>query len=91
MTKEEYCRCRVCGYLEQGEFWVDGEDPTYCICPSCGCEAGNHDFTLEETREYRQKWIDGGMKWVYPDPACRPIPPNWNPKEQMKYIPPNWL
>lgn len=90
---EARSRCRVCGWLFSGPVW--DEDPeegaTYWICPACGCEAGNQDFTLESTRKYRKAWIDKGMKWHAPDLKLDPIPPGWDPVEQMKHIPPGWL
>lgn len=89
---EARSRCRVCGWLFSGPVW--DEDPeegaSYDICPTCGCEAGNHDWTLESTRKYRKKWIESGMKW-WSDLKLDPIPSNWDPLEQMKHIPPSWL
>lgn len=89
---EKRSRCRVCGWLFSSPVW--DEDPeegaTYDICPSCGCEAGNEDYTLESTRAYRKKWIDTGMPWWHPDPQIISPPPNWDPLEQMKNIPPEW-
>jgi hypothetical protein len=70
--------------------WDEGGGGSYDICPSCGCEAGNHDWTLEDTREYRQQWIANGMKWWFPDPKVKPMPSGWNPQEQMEHIPPEW-
>lgn len=33
--------CRVCGCDNSpDEFW-DDNNPTYLICPGCGCESGN--------------------------------------------------
>jgi hypothetical protein len=90
---EARSRCRVCGWLFSCPVW--DEDPeegaTYDICPSCGCEAGNQDFTLESTQKHREAWIKAGMRWQAPDQKIRPIPFGWDPVEQMKYIPPGWL
>ncbi len=82
--------CRVCGWLFNSPVRDEEGFGSYDICPACGCEAGNHDWTLEDAREYRQQWIANGMKWWFPDPKVKPIPKNWDPVEQMKNIPPEW-
>lgn len=90
---EARSRCRVCGLLAPGPLWDEDPEigPSYGICSACGCEAGNHDWTLESTRKYRKIWIEKGMKWWFPDLKTEPIPPGWDPVEQMKHIPPGWL
>ena len=84
------CTCRACGFIEMGEFWENGEIPSFGICSSCGCEAGNEDFDLEDTRKYRQKWINAGMKWYFTGKGINPEPENWDPIKQMENIPPEW-
>lgn len=37
--------CKVCGY----------DNPTYIICPCCGCESDNEDYTIESAKDYKQK------------------------------------
>ena len=40
--------CKVCGYKLSFESWGDdGNTPTYEICPCCGVEFGNEDYTAE--------------------------------------------
>ncbi|MBK8190441.1 MAG: hypothetical protein IPK79_08325 [Vampirovibrionales bacterium] len=87
MNKNKEFNCRICGFLSSIPIW-EGEHTDYGICPACGCQAGEDDMTLEIVRYYRQKWADSGMKWWGVNEHC---PAGWNPHEQMKYIPPNWL
>lgn len=76
--------CRVCGfYIEDLPWGEDDNSPTYEICPCCGVEFGNEDYTVESTKSYRQKWIVEDLKWF--DPKKRPD--NWNNLEQFKEIP----
>ena len=75
--------CRVCGYNNYpDEFWED-ETPMYTICPCCGCESGNEDYTAESTKNYREKWIAKGANWFKP----KEKPENWNMIEQLKNVP----
>ena len=39
--------CPICGYpLDNYNLWGDdGKTPTYDICPCCGVEWGNEDYT----------------------------------------------
>lgn len=87
---EARSRCRVCGWLFPSAAWDEDGEPSYGICSACGCEAGNHDWNLESTRRYRERWIKDGMKWWYPDPKLEPRPKHWNPVKQMENIPPEW-
>ena len=80
--------CRVCAWPFDAEVWGEGVYPTYLICPSCGCEAGNEDYTLEGIRIYRQQWIEHGMKWWY---RSKKPPKFWNPKKQLKNLPPEFV
>lgn len=88
MSNNDKNRCRICG-LKQEEFpWgVDGISPTYDICYCCGAEFGNHDYSVEACREYRENWLAKGAKWR--DPEFRPA--NWSLEEQLKHIPPKYL
>lgn len=76
--------CPVCGYPlgDYNPWGDDGNTPTYNICPCCGVEWGNEDYTPESRMEYRNKWIAGGAKWF--DPQKKPA--NWNLEEQLKNI-----
>ncbi|MGN6435868.1 MAG: hypothetical protein ACTHMM_05010 [Agriterribacter sp.] len=75
--------CKVCGFYNDAPPWgEDGDSPTFEICPCCGVEFGNEDYTKESTKEYRKKWIDGGTKWFNP----RERPEKWNLEEQLKNI-----
>ena len=92
--------CPICEWDQlteppySGEHLVGSDE----ICPSCGFQFGYSDdgaasgrYPLEWTREmivldYRQKWIDNGMKWRFPNDPFYPRPQNWNPEEQLKNI-----
>lgn len=75
--------CRVCGYDNSPEeFWEDN-NPMYIICPCCGCESGNEDYTIESAKEYRIEWIEKGMKWF--DNSLKPE--DWSFTNQLERIP----
>jgi len=67
-------------YFPWGE---TGEDPTWDICSCCGVEWGDGDFTLEETRTLRAKWIAKGANWFDP----KEKPESWNLEQQLEQIP----
>jgi hypothetical protein len=76
--------CLVCGLP-----WVmTREKLNDEICPSCGSHIGWNDFDLENAREHREQWLATGPVWWS---RFSSEPPNWNPQEQMKNIPPDWL
>jgi len=76
--------CRVCGlYLYDLPWGEDGNSPTYEICPCCGVEFGNEDYTIESTKKYREKWRNEGSNWFVP----REKPEKWDKEEQFKNIP----
>ena len=52
------------------------------ICPCCGVEFGNEDYTEESLKEYRAKWISEGAHWF--DPKLQPQ--NWSMQEQISNI-----
>ncbi|MGE9310821.1 hypothetical protein ACLOAU_04225 [Niabella sp. CJ426] len=80
--------CRVCGFQNDDLPWgEDGNSPTFEICPCCGVEFGNEDYTKESTMEYRKKWIHEGARWFSP----RERPTEWNREEQFKNIPAEFL
>jgi hypothetical protein len=76
--------CRVCGlYIDDLPWGEDGICPTYELCPCCNVEFGNEDYTIESTKQYREKWINKGAKWFKP----KEKPDNWNLRQQLKCIP----
>ena len=76
--------CRICGlYIEELPWGEDGLSPTYEICPCCGVEFGNEDYTVESAKRYRIEWINKGLNWF--DPSEKPK--YWNEKEQLNDIP----
>lgn len=82
MTFSKY-HCTVCGLpLDFAPWGKDKNFPTYDICPCCGVEWGNEDYTSESRKEYCSKWIAAGTKWF--DPQKKPA--NWNLEEQLKNI-----
>lgn len=84
MSESSINHCRVCGWYMMDPPWgEDGLTPTYEICPCCGVEFGNEDYTKESTLEYRKKWLSNSAKWF----KERMKPDNWNLEKQMKNIP----
>lgn len=80
--------CRVCGlYIEELPWGEDGSCPTYEICPCCGVEFGNEDYTLESIRRYREKWINGDCKWFLP----KEKPLAWDFKKQFQNVSKKYL
>jgi hypothetical protein len=79
---EEYY-CRVCGFNNYPEVFWGNTIPFYIICPCCGCESGNDDYTIESTKNYRVKWINEGANWF--EPSEKPV--SWNLTEQIKNVP----
>ncbi|BEG98213.1 hypothetical protein [Bacteroides sedimenti] len=80
--------CRVCGlYIEDKPWGKDGLCPTYEICPCCGVEFGNEDYTPESIKRFRNNWIQQGAKWD----ESRDKPENWNLNEQLRDIPDDYL
>lgn len=78
-------QCSVCGYMglhEPGR--REHGYPSEEICACCGFQFGVTDddrgFTYEQ---WRQKWIEGGMKWRWQD---EPPLPDWDPREQLRNI-----
>lgn len=81
--KKTHC-CRVCGLNQRELPWgEDGKIPTYDICPCCGVEFGNEDYTLDSTKRYRAKWLGNGAKWF--DDREKPL--EWNLEDQLDQIP----
>jgi len=79
--------CRICGFNNYpDEFWKD-KIPMYIICPCCGCESGNEDYTLETTKLYREKWINQGAIWFLP----KEKPEKWDIVKQLKNIPKDYM
>lgn len=76
--------CRICGlYIEEEPWGKDGKCPTYEICPCCGVEFGNEDYTIKSAIEYRNQWVENGYKWF----NVKEKPENWNVENQMLDIP----
>lgn len=78
-------QCPVCGYPDLIEPPYTAESgASYEICPSCGFEFGYDDEAGGVTfEEWRQKWIDGGMKWWS---SGRKRPPGWDPRAQLESL-----
>lgn len=76
--------CRICGlYIEDKPWGEDGNCPTYEICPCCGVEFGNEDYTINSIIRYRKEWIENGAVWN----DLRKKPKLWNLENQIKNIP----
>ena len=64
MHSDPYHFCRVCGYEAEDAPWgLDGVNPTFEICPSCGVEYGYEDATPAGARRYRERWLATGGNW----------------------------
>jgi rubredoxin len=87
-SEREKYPCRICGLDFKSSVRDEYDLPQYDICPACGAEVGADDETLEEVQKFRQEWLETGARWWSP---TRYAPPEWNPQEEMKNIPPEWL
>ena len=84
MSKSLINNCRVCGFHMMDAPWgEDGQSPTYEICPCCGVEFGNEDYTLESTKLYRKQWLSKNVKWF----EHKEKPLDWDLEKQMYNIP----
>ena len=80
----EIHNCRVCGFYIENLPWGEaGNCPTYEICPCCGVEFGNEDYTIESVKKYRNEWLSKDGYWFDPDEK----PNEWSLDEQLKSIP----
>jgi hypothetical protein len=78
--------CRICG-LDVGEVRFDEHGlALFDICGCCGTESGVGDDTLAQVRLLRDRWLDAGSVWF--QPKARPA--DWEPREQLRNLPPNW-
>lgn len=82
-TMETYT-CPVCGYSKLHHPARDPNtgDPSFEICPSCGCEFGYDDATQSAIEKYRSNWISRGAPWFRPEFR----PENWSLKRQVKRV-----
>ena len=79
--------CPVCGYdrLTEPPYSHKSGLGSYDICSSCGYEYGVTDDDEGITHEqWRQRWIDSGMKWWSP---LKP-PADWDPIAQLARVTP---
>ena len=76
--------CRICGLFQEERPWgKDGQSPTYNICPCCGVEFGNEDYTIKSVQQYRKLWLEKRTVWF----LVKEKPINWLLEEQLKNIP----
>ena len=84
MRSSDAYRCRVCGlHLDDPPWGLDGRTPLYEHCPCCGVEFGYQDATPIGAKKFREAWLAAGAKWDEPGRK----PPDWNPMEQLEYVP----
>ena len=84
MNKLSINNCRICGlYMLDAPWGLDGVNPTYEICPCCGVEFGNEDYTLESIKEYRKNWLNNNVEWFEPKEKTN----DWDLEMQLKNIP----
>lgn len=76
--------CCICGYrLKFKICGEDGKSPPYEICPCCGVEFGNEDYTLTPILEYRKKWSESGCNWFLAENKLL----DWSYKAQLENVP----
>ena len=81
MPSDKHYVCPVCGYKRLTEPPRDSHGcASFEICPSCGTEFGNDDFT-KNADELRLAWLRSGAPWW--SKAIKP-PKNWNPVMQLR-------
>jgi len=75
--------CPICGHPGVGELGLDAEQlkTSYFICCCCGCE-----FGLDDTREYRWRWMKNGCPWLRESEK----PANWDAKAQLQNANMRW-
>jgi hypothetical protein len=74
--------CPVCGSNSLfGPAYDNPGAPSYEICPCCGTEFGNDDFSVSH-EVLRQRWLDNGARWWS---EVRPAPPDWSAAAQLKH------
>ena len=77
-------RCHVCCFDIGGPPWGEsGRDPTFDICPCCGCEFGHEDCRASGVLRHRQRWSDAGFPWFREDE--RPV--GWSAEHQLQMLP----
>jgi hypothetical protein len=76
--------CPVCGYPNLDYPAMDplSGNPSFDICPSCGCEFGYDDATIQVKDSYRKRWIKNGAVWFKPELK----PQNWSLRDQLELI-----
>src|SRR5260370_37205561 len=80
--------CPACGFQLDFKPWV-GEAGSHEICPSCGihfgyddCGGGDLSRRIRVYSDWRQRWLDSGMKWW----SKGEEPDDWNPKTQIERL-----
>jgi Immunity protein 27 len=80
--------CPACGFQLDFKPW-SGEYASLEICPSCGiqfgyddCAGGESSDQLRVYLDWRQRWVDSGMKWW----SQSGKPTDWNPKSQIERL-----
>ena len=81
--------CPTCGWPGLAEPPWENGSPSDAICPSCGIHYGYDDAFGGDAgrravvyREWRQRWIAGGMTWW----STKASPVGWNPEEQVRSV-----
>lgn len=86
--EDNLLRCRICGLIQLTPPWgIDGDTPSFEICPCCSVEFGCEDSTIVAIRQYRSTWISGGAQWMEPD--TKPL--NWDLQKQLEHIPQEYV
>lgn len=91
-----YSTCSCCGLQKKEDyyFYDDNDYGTLAICPCCGCQSGNNDFSLESLLMYRYEWERGKLHWqngdlnIWFDDALNDIQARtWDKQKQMQNVP----
>lgn len=80
--------CRICWFQDKDPFYLETGWPSYQICICCNWESWYDDCTQIAIKNHRKKWIEWWCKWHYEEEQK---PKDWNPLEQMKKIPKEYL
>jgi hypothetical protein len=83
----ELLRCRVCGLVQREPPWgLDGQSPSFNICPCCGVEFGYEDSDPSALASYRSSWLANGATWFRP----KERPAGWSLDDQLAEVPAPW-
>jgi len=84
VADESLYHCRICSWkLDEPPWGEDDHTPDFTFCPCCGVECGYQDASSKGIYAYRQRWLQAGATWLYPEVK----PSGWDLDEQLRHIP----